>query len=76
MNTFIIIISLAIVTAIIIYNAHKNVEEEPTQVIHVPRVEIEKPKKKYYKNKKKKSTVANNAQVEKKPVGRPRKVTE
>jgi|688.fasta_scaffold1890845_2 hypothetical protein len=38
--------------------------------------ETEKPKrkKKRYYNKKKKPTVANNAQVEKRPVGRPRKV--
>jgi hypothetical protein len=37
---------------------------------------IDKPKrkKKRYYNKKKKPTVANNAQVEKRPVGRPRKV--
>lgn len=35
----------------------------------------EAPKKRYYKKKrKKKPTVANNAQVEKRPVGRPRKV--
>jgi hypothetical protein len=34
------------------------------------------PKKKYYKRKKKKPAVANNAQVEKRPVGRPRKTTE
>lgn len=36
----------------------------------------EAPKKRYYKKKrKKKPTVANNAQVEKRPVGRPRKTT-
>jgi len=36
---------------------------------------IEKPKRKYYKrrNKKKKPAVAENAQVEKRPVGRPKK---
>jgi hypothetical protein len=35
---------------------------------------MDKPKKKYYKKRnKKKPTVANDAQVEKKPVGRPRK---
>ena len=34
------------------------------------------PKKKYYKKKKKKPAIANNAQVDKKPVGRPRKTTE
>lgn len=34
-----------------------------------------KRKKKRYYNKKKKPAVANNAQVEKRPVGRPRKTT-
>jgi len=36
--------------------------------------EAEKPKRRYKKKRKKKPTVANNAQVEKRPVGRPRKV--
>jgi hypothetical protein len=31
------------------------------------------PKKKYYKKKKKKPAIANNAPVDKKPVGRPKK---
>jgi sortase (surface protein transpeptidase) len=35
--------------------------------------EAEKPKRKYKKRRKKKPTVANDAQVEKRPVGRPRK---
>jgi hypothetical protein len=35
--------------------------------------EAEKPKRRYKKKRKKKPTVANNAQVEKRPVGRPRK---
>jgi hypothetical protein len=35
--------------------------------------EAEKPKRKYKKRRKKKPTVANDAQVEKKPVRRPRK---
>ena len=39
---------------------------------------MDKPKKKYYKkrNKKKKPAVVNNETTEKRPVGRPRKVTE
>ncbi len=36
--------------------------------------EAEKPKRRYKKKRKKKPTVANNAQVEKRSVGRPRKV--
>jgi len=35
--------------------------------------EAEKPKRRYKKKRKKKPTVANNAQVEKRSVGRPRK---
>ena len=36
--------------------------------------EAEKPKRRYKKRRKKKPAVANNASVEKRPVGRPRKV--
>jgi hypothetical protein len=50
---------------------------EPRKVTVVVSDETEKPKrkKKRYYNKKKKPAVANNAQVEKRPVGRPRKTT-
>ena len=41
---------------------------------HCSDEETPKRKKKRYYNKKKKPTVANNAQVEKRSVGRPRKV--
>jgi hypothetical protein len=49
---------------------------EPRKVTVVVSDEAEKSKrkKKRYYNKKKKPTIANNAQVEKRSVGRPRKV--
>ena len=65
-------------------NAHDLDQEEqytappkfqPRKVTVVVSEGIEKPKRKYYKrkNKKKKPTVAQTAQVEKRPVGRPKK---
>ena len=47
---------------------------QPRKVTDLSTSEAPKRKKKRYYNKKKKPTVANNAQVEKRPVGRPRKV--
>lgn len=87
MNTFIIIISVAVVTAIVMYTLFQDTEEikeeepkfQPRKVSYIPKKDvidsIDKPKKKYYKkrNKKKKPAVAETAPVEKRPVGRPRK---
>jgi flagellar basal body-associated protein FliL len=88
MNLLIIIISVAIVAAVIMYSCFSNAEEikeeepkfQPRKVTYIPKKDVidsmDKPKKKYYKkrNKKKKPTVADNATpVEKRPVGRPRK---
>jgi hypothetical protein len=86
MNLLIIIISVAIVAAVIMYSSFKNAPEvkeeepkfQPRKVSYIPKKDVidsmDKPKKKYYKKRnKKKPTVANDAQVEKKPVGRPRK---
>jgi flagellar basal body-associated protein FliL len=87
MNVFIIILVVAIVAAVIMYFSAKNAQEvkeeeprfQPRKVSYIPKKDvidsIDKPKKKYYKkrNKKKKPAVAENAPVEKKPVGRPRK---
>jgi flagellar basal body-associated protein FliL len=63
----------------------QEIEEKPAPKMEVGKVshshctestDTQKPKrkKKRYYNKKKKPTNANNAQVEKRPVGRPRKV--
>jgi FtsZ-interacting cell division protein ZipA len=90
MNTFIIIISVAIIAVIIMYASFKNAEEikeeepkfQPRKVTYIPKKDVinsvDKPKKKYYKkrNKKKKPAVAQNETTEKRPVGRPRKTTE
>lgn len=84
MNTFIILLVLAAISAVIIYFALKTAKEvdetvvlpkfEPRRVTVVVSEGTEKPKRRYKKrNKKKKSTVVENTQVEKKPVGRPRK---
>ena len=88
MNTFIIIISVAVVTALVMYTLFQDNQEikeeeprfQPRKVSYIPKKDIidstDKPKRKYYKkrNKKKKPTVADNATpVEKRPVGRPRK---
>lgn len=86
MNLFIIIGCVAVITVAALYflskNAHELKEEEPkfqprkvTYTKGVDPYETEKPKrkKKRYYNKKKKPTVAENAQVEKRPVGRPKK---
>jgi FtsZ-interacting cell division protein ZipA len=89
MNTIIIIISVAVVAAILMYALFRDAEEikevepkfQPRKVTYTKGVdpyETEKPKRKYYKkrNKKKKPAVANNETTEKRPVGRPRKTTE
>jgi len=87
MNTIIIIISVAVVAAILMYALFRDAEEikeeepkfQPRKVSYIPKKDVidsmDKPKKKYYKkrNKKKKPAVANNETVEKRPVGRPRK---
>jgi len=88
MNTFIIIISVAVVTALVMYTLFQDNQEikeeeprfQPRKVSYIPKKDVidstDKPKRKYYKkrNKKKKPTVADNATpVEKRPVGRPRK---
>jgi hypothetical protein len=90
MNVFIVLISLAVITASVIYFTAKNAPEvkeeepifQPRKVTYIPKKDVidstDKPKKKYYKkrNKKKKPAVANNETVEKRPVGRPRKTAE
>ena len=86
MNVFIIVICVAAVAAVIMYFSAKNAQEvkeeepkfQPRKVSYTKGVdpyETEKPKrkKKKYYNKKKKPTVAENAPIEKRPVGRPRK---
>ena len=81
-----IIVRIGAVALAFIIHALKTapeVNEEPKEVHQVRKVtfvvsETEKPKKKkkkYYNNKKK-PTVPENAPVEKRPVGRPRKTTE
>lgn len=83
MNLFIIIISIAIVLIAIMYASLKNAEEvkeekpkfEPRKITVLSSdVEPKRKKKKYY-NKKKKAVV-NPLISEKRPVGRPKKVTE
>ena len=82
-------IGVAVAIAAIVYavkTAPEVKEEEPKEVHQVRKItfvvsensDTEKPKrkKKKYYNKKKKPAVANNAPTEKRPVGRPRKVTE
>jgi uncharacterized protein YxeA len=84
----IILVVLAIISiSLTIYafkSADKHDEElqktiskfQPRQMTDLSKPEA--PKRKYYKrrNKKKKPAVAQNASVEKRPVGRPRKTTE
>lgn len=86
-NLFIIIPAIIIATLVIFYiltrNAHEIKEEKPKINFYdldkfQPRnvTDLSKPtvpKKKYYKKKKKKPAIANNAPVDKKPVGRPKK---
>ena len=82
-------IAVAVAISAIVYavkTAPEVKEEEPKEVHQVRKItfvvsensDIEKPKKKKkkYYNKKKKPAVANSAPTEKRPVGRPRKVTE
>ena len=82
-------IGVAVAIAVFIYavkTAKEVKEEEPKEVHQVRKItfivsensEIEKPKrkKKKYYNKKKKPTVTESEPVAKRPVGRPRKVTE
>lgn len=91
MTTFIIIISVAVVTVIVMYTLFQDTEEikeeepkfQPRKVTDLSKgtigmdpVEKPKRKKKKYYNKKKKAAVANNETTEKRPVGRPRKTTE
>jgi hypothetical protein len=86
MNLFIIIGCVAVVTVAALYflskNAHEVKQEEPKfqprKMSYIPKKDVidsmDKPKrkkKKYYN--KKKPTVANNAPIEKRPVGRPKK---
>jgi hypothetical protein len=83
---FIILPVVAIISiAVIIYatrNAQEIKEEQPStfqpRKITFVVADTEKPKrkKKKYYNKKKKPVVSENAPTEKRPVGRPRKVTE
>jgi len=82
MNVFIIIICVAVIAVAVLYFSAKNAQEvkeeepkfQPRKVtIVVSDTEKPKRKKKKYYNKKKKPAVAENAQVEKRPVGRPRK---
>ena len=86
MNVFIIIICVAVIAVAVLYFSAKNAQEvkeeepkfQPRKVSYTKGVdpyETEKPKrkKKKYYNKKKKPTVAENAPIEKRPVGRPRK---
>ena len=78
----IIVIAAAIVLACLMYFAIKNAEEvdenerpitkfEPRKVTDNS-VVTEKPKRRYKKRNKKKPAVAQNAIVEKRPVGRPK----
>ena len=85
MNLFIVILVIAVISVAMLYFASKNAHEikeepKPHQVRKVTFVtaDTEKPKrkKKKYYNKKKKPVVSENAPTEKRPVGRPRKVTE
>ena len=86
-NLFIILPAIAIASIVILYiltrNAYEIKEEKPKINFYdldkfQPRkvTDLSKPtvpKKKYYKKKKKKPAIANNAPVDKKPVGRPKK---
>lgn len=84
----IILVTIAIISVAFIYYAIKTAERhdeeidkvqqpkfQPRKVTIVVSDETEKPKrkKKRYYNKKKKPAVAENAPVEKRPVGRPKK---
>jgi hypothetical protein len=90
MTYFFIIVPVILICIILIYVGSRvtppiKEEEEPKfepkkvtnpsqETIGVDPYQVEKPKRRYRKKRKKKPTVANNAQVEKRPVGRPRKV--
>ena len=85
----IILLVIAIISVAIMYVSIKNAQEvddtpispkfQPRKVIDLSKGTIgtdpvEKPKRRYKRrNKKKKPAVAENAQVEKRPVGRPKK---
>ena len=86
MNVFIIIICVAVIAVAVLYFSAKNAQEikeekpkfQPRKMSYIPKKDVidsmDKPKrkkKKYYN--KKKPAVAQNAPVEKRPVGRPRK---
>lgn len=91
MNVFIIILSLAAITALVLYLLAKNAHEIKQDDISVIKFEPRKmtdfskgqlgtdpvaaPKKKKYYKKRKKKP-SLNAAIDKKPVGRPRKTTE
>jgi hypothetical protein len=79
-----VVLSLLTVLSLILMNVSSK-EYPPKEEIIRPKFEprnitfshctdeAEKPKRKYKKRRKKKPTVANDAQVEKKSVGRPKK---
>jgi hypothetical protein len=87
MNTLaIIFVVMAVISVGFIYYALKTAEryDEELDSIPTPKFQprqvtdlstpVEKPKRRYKRrNKKKKPAVAENAQVEKRPVGRPKK---
>jgi hypothetical protein len=85
MNTLaIIFVVMAVISVGFIYYALKTAERYDEELDSLPKFQPrqmtdlsrpEAPKRKYYKrrNKKKKPVVAENAQVEKRPVGRPKK---
>ena len=90
MNELLIPVEIGVVIAVAAFvyaiRTATEVNEEPKEIHQVRKItfivsensEIEKPKrkKKKYYNKKKKPAVAESAPTEKRPVGRPRKVTE
>ena len=87
MNTLaIIFVVMAVISVGFIYYALKTAEnyDEELDRLSIPKFQprqvtdlstpVEKPKRRYKRrNKKKKPAVAENAQVEKRPVGRPKK---
>jgi len=87
MTELLIVVGIGVVIGVALFvyalKTAPQVKEEPKKVHEVRKVtfvvsETDKPKrkKKKYYNKKKKATVAESAPTEKRPVGRPRKVTE
>ena len=84
MNTLIILFAIVFISIVLIYIGLRGAEQvdendlpirkfQPRQITDLSKPEA--PKRKYYKrrNKKKKPTIAENAPVEKRPVGRPKK---